>query len=157
MKQTSRQQPDSGNTASAAGLPRRSGTIVIEMLVALILIGTVASILSVALHGVRILQDGERFDRLVDVELASCAARLQAEVAAGQTDIVSKIGLSEGFHRQYPQVVLSVEQVPDSLFNGDLQEWSVEIRRPAHNSRPESIHRVSVWTEHPDRKGDSGS
>jgi type II secretory pathway pseudopilin PulG len=123
---------------------RRHGFLLIEMVVALILVGTVATVLPVALNAVYRQRQQERFERLAQLELSNVVTRLEL---AGSAVEVDDIQLSGWFQDMYPDA--SVEIVPGVQATNDIPTipFTVSILRPRGDSQPPLKQQLITWLE----------
>lgn len=105
MQQSVSQIPKA--SAGRRGRALRSGFLLAELVIALILLGIVASVLPVVLNAVYQQRQQERFERTAQLELANVATRIRQ--ASGPTAATEPPELSAWFLRLYPDAELQVQ------------------------------------------------
>lgn len=123
----------------------RSGFMLVEMLVALILLATVATMVPLLLKTVYQQRQQERFFRFAQIELANIAVRLKANDLKG--DVSDDVKLSVWFRQYCPDasVQLTRSKTPE-IYEG-LQSYRVSISRPDGEERPDLTQALTVWVE----------
>ena len=122
----------------------RKGFLLVELVVALILVGTVATVLPVALKTVYQQRQQERFERLAQLELSNVVTRLELN---GPKVDPENIQLSGWFQVMYPDA--SVEIVPGVQPTKDIPiiPFTVSVLRPRGDSQPPLKQQLTTWLE----------
>ncbi len=116
----------------------RRGVLTIELIVAMILLGTVAAVLPVTLNAVYKQRQQERFERYSQLELAILITRLQIN----ETEPL----LSDWFQERYPDAIVDIStgQTTDDL---KLIPTTVSIRRKRSDSQLLQQQTLTTWIE----------
>lgn len=119
----------------------RSGFLLIDLMVALILVGAVAGVLPVMLASVYQQRQQERFERLAQLELSNTAVRLQAE---DQLPVKSEQQLSTWFQNTFPHATMQITIETVEADNLPLIPVSIAISQPGRTGQP--VHQQSLTT-----------
>jgi type II secretory pathway pseudopilin PulG len=129
------------STANQRATQLRRGFLLIELIVAMILLGTVAAVLPVTLNAVYKQRQQERFERLAQLELSNIITRLRIDEADHQ--------LSDWFQEMYPDASIEIssgQQAADTTPAPTL----VSIRREESDSQPPLQQTLTTWIERPE-------
>ncbi|MCP4787160.1 MAG: hypothetical protein GY903_11290 [Fuerstiella sp.] len=120
---------------------RRRGSLMLEMVVAAVMLSTVAAILVPGIYAVHQQRQATRFDALSLIELNNLSAVTRNNGAAdGDT-----LKLSEWFTKRYVDATLEVEEVASAAVDVPLRALRFTIVRPAGDSRPDFRHSMVAW------------
>jgi len=123
--------------------PHRSGFLVIEVLITLLLMTAVAVMIPMMLRGVYQQRQSERFLRHAQIELSNVSTRLHASEFVSQQSDAANIELSHWFVAQHPETTLSVQENQDA--SSGLVAAQLEISRPNGDQRPQLTQRLTIW------------
>jgi type II secretory pathway pseudopilin PulG len=126
-------------------LRRRNGFMLVEMLVGLILLATVATMVPLLLRTVYQQRQQERFCRFSQMELANIAVQLRAHSSDG--NVTDDITLSEWFRQYFSDATMQLTPVESSERLVGLQSYQIAITRPGGDARPDSNQVLTVWIE----------
>jgi len=119
--------------------------MLVEMLVALLLLTTVATMVPLLLRTVYQQRQQERFCRYSQLELANIAERLRstADEGAPPNDVV----LSDWFQSYCPTAELQLAASENPGVSAGLKSYQISISRLNGDNRPASIQALTVWIE----------
>ena len=131
--------PLSAHVDAAAGLSgNRRGSLMVEMVVAAVMLSTVAAILVPGIYAVHQQRQATRFDTLSLIELNNLSA-VSRNMGVADHDTLK---LSEWFTERYVDAKLEVEEV---TVDAPLQALEFTIIRPAGDDRPDFRHSLVAW------------
>lgn len=117
--------------------------MLVEVLVALILLATVATMVPLLLRTVYQQRHQERFCRFAQIELANIAIRLRA--GDTEKDAPDKVVLSDWFQQYCPDATMKVTAVESSEPFPGTQSYQIAISRPNGEARPDLSQMLTVW------------
>jgi len=129
------------STAEEGTTQLRRGFLLIELIVAMILLGTVAAVLPVTLNAVYKQRQQERFERLAQLELSNIITRLRIDNSDHQ--------LSDWFLEMYPDAsveFVSGQQAADTT----LAPTIISILREQTESQPPLQQTLTTWIQRPE-------
>jgi hypothetical protein len=113
----------------------------VEMVVAAVMLSTIAAILVPGIYAVHQQRQATRFDTLSLIELNNlCAVSRNMGVADHDT-----LKLSEWFSARYVGAKLDVHEVTTATADAPLQAVKFTITRPAGEGRPDLRHSLVTW------------
>lgn len=129
----------------------RRGSLLTEMVVCTVLLGTVSAVMIPMLS--RLIEQKKliRYDTLCVVELDNVAHEVRSRTTAGRT--LEELSLSPSFLRRYPLAKLLVEplnsdgeQLADAVVSSEsLNAVRITISRPGAPSMPEIVRKLVIW------------
>ncbi|MCA9083808.1 MAG: hypothetical protein KDA81_07120 [Planctomycetaceae bacterium] len=116
---------------------RRRGSITAEVIVAAIMLSSVALVLTPALRSVIDHRQVARFETLALVELNNLATQIHSNSSL-------ELSLSDWFQQRYPGARLTV--TPDVASDNILAGTRLQIARTDRPGRPDVIRSLVVWS-----------
>jgi hypothetical protein len=134
--------PMSARTGAAGrSSGHRRGSLMVEMVVASVMLSTVAAILVPGIYAVHQQRQATRFDTLSLIELNNLSAVGRNTGAADR----NALKLSEWFAERYVDAKLEVQEVTAATDDAPLQALRLTIVRPAGDDRPDFRHSLIAW------------
>lgn len=135
------------NTTNSSHTPPRTaqgraGFLLIDLMVALILVGAVASVLPVMLASVYQQRQQERFERLAQLELSNTAVRLQADQ---EPPVASEAQLSTWFQKTFPHATMKITMGTVASDDLPLVPVSITVSRPGRTGHPAQQQSLTTW------------
>ena len=118
---------------------RRHGSLMVEMVVAAVMLSTIAAILVPGVYAVHQQRQATRFETLALIELNNLSAVALSNVAADG----AALKLSEWFTKRYVDTTLEVEEVATAGVS--LRALRFTIVRPAADGHPDFRHSLVAW------------
>ncbi|MCP4173049.1 MAG: hypothetical protein GY758_20010 [Fuerstiella sp.] len=119
----------------------RRGSLMVEMVVAAVMLSTVAAILVPGIYAVHQQRQATRFDTLSLIELNNLSAVSRNMGVADR----NTLKLSEWFTERYDDAKLEVQEVTADTVEPPLQAFKFTIIRPAGDDRPDFRHSLVAW------------
>ena len=113
----------------------------VEMVVAAVMLSTVAAILVPGIYAVHQQRQATRFDTLSLIELNNLSAVSRNTGVADR----NTLKLSEWFTERYDDAKLEIQEVTAATVETPLQAFKFTIIRPAGDDRPDFRHSLVAW------------
>lgn len=115
----------------------------VEMVVASIMLSTVAAILVPGIYAIHQQRQATRFDTLSLIELNNLSAVTRSDAAADG----DSLKLSEWFAKRYVDATLEVEEVAAAAIDVPLRAVRFTIIRSAGDGSPDVRHSMVAWVD----------
>ncbi len=115
----------------------------VEMVVAAVMLSTVAAILVPGIYAVHQQRQATRFDTLSVIELNNLSA-VSRNMGVADRDTLK---LSEWFTERYDDAKLEVRKITAATVEPRLQAFKFTIIRPAGDDRPDIRHSLVAWVD----------